>query len=160
MKSITYHPIGIIHSNYKKKEGMPIQGSLSKNSKGRIEIFTKYQEGLKELEGFSHIIIIYHFHLSKGFSLLTMPFLEDIEHGIFACRAPKRPNPIGISIAKLEKVVGNIIYISECDIIDGTPLLDIKPYVSKFDIRSNVRDGWMQRKLKHAKEFKSDNRYS
>ena len=160
MKKVTYEPIGIIHSKYKKKEGVPIQGVLSKNSNGEIEIFPRYHDGLKDLEKFSHIILIYHFHLATKYSLLVKPFLEEKEHGIFACRAPKRPNPIGISVVKLEKVIGNVVYISECDIIDGTPLLDIKPYVSKFDIRDDVKDGWLTGKLEDVKEHKADDRYS
>lgn len=160
MEKVTYEPIGIIHSKYKKKEGVPIQGVLSKNSNGKIEIFPQYQDGLKDLEKFSHIILIYHFHLATKYSLLAKPFLEEKEHGIFACRAPKRPNPIGISVVKLEKVIGNIVYISECDIIDGTPLLDIKPYVSKFDIRDDVKDGWLTGKLEDVKEHKADDRYT
>jgi tRNA-Thr(GGU) m(6)t(6)A37 methyltransferase TsaA len=160
MEKVTYEPIGIIHSKYKKKEGVPIQGVLSKNSNGKIEIFSQYQDGLKDLEKFSHIILIYHFHLATKYSLSVKPFLEEKEHGIFACRAPKRPNPIGISVVKLEKVIGNVVYISECDIIDGTPLLDIKPYVSKFDIRDDVKDGWLTGKLEDVKEHKADDRYS
>ena len=98
--------------------------------------------------------------MATKYSLLVKPFLEEKEHGIFACRAPKRPNPIGISVVKLEKVIGNVVYISECDIIDGTPLLDIKPYVSKFDIRDDVKDGWLTGKLEDVKEHKADDRYS
>jgi tRNA-Thr(GGU) m(6)t(6)A37 methyltransferase TsaA len=98
MEKVTYEPIGIIHSKYKKKEGVPIQGVLSKNSNGKIEIFPQYQDGLKDLEKFSHIILIYHFHLATKYSLLVKPFLEEKEHGIFACRAPKRPITIGISV--------------------------------------------------------------
>lgn len=160
MEKIIYQPIGIIHSDYKQKEGMPIQGALSNDSKGTIEVFPEYQNGLKDIGRFSHIILIYHFHLSKGYSLLTKPFLDDKEHGIFAIRAPKRPNPIGISIVKLEKRIDNVLYVNEVDIIDGTPLLDIKPYVSKFDIRANTKDGWLTEKIKHTMEHKSDDRFS
>lgn len=159
MGKIVYQPIGIIHSDYKQKEGVPIQGALSKNSRGRVEVFPEYKDGLKDLEGFSHIILVYHFHLAKEYYLLSKPFLENEEHGIFAIRAPKRPNPIGISVVKLEKIVDNALYISEVDIIDGTPLLDIKPYVSRFDVRTNTRDGWLTKRLKHTKEHKSDDRY-
>ena len=148
MRKVVYRPIGTIHSDYKQREGVPIQGVLSKDSKGRVEVFPEYQPGLKDLERFSHIILVYHFHLSEGYSLLRKPFLEDEEHGIFAIRAPERPNPIGISVVKLERIIDNILYISEVDIIDGTPLLDIKPYVSKFDVRTNTRDGWLTERLK------------
>lgn len=160
MGKIVYKPIGIIHSDYKQKEGVPIQGALSKNSRGKVEVFPEYQPGLKDIEGFSHIILLYHFHLSEAYSLLTKTFLDDEEHGIFACRAPRRPNPIGISVVKLKKIVDNTLYITEADIIDGTPLLDIKPYVSKFDVRTNTKDGWLTERLKDNEKHRSDNRFS
>ena len=159
MKNYIYKPIGIIHSEYKQKEGVPIQGVLSKRSKGWIEIFPEFEKGLKDIDGFSHIFLIYCFHLSKGYSLLIKPFLEDKEHGVFATRAPKRPNPIGISVVKLEKNEDNKLYISEVDIIDGTPLLDIKPYVSKFDARDNTKMGWVKNKLNNKDNHHSDNRF-
>ena len=159
MKNYSYEPIGIIHSEYKQKEGVPIQGVLSKESKGWIEIFPEFKEGLKDIDGFSHIFLIYCFHLSKGYSLLTKPFLENKKHGIFATRAPKRPNPIGISVVKLEKNKDNKLYINEVDIIDGTPLLDIKPYISKFDARDNTKMGWVKNKLDNKDNHYSDNRF-
>ncbi len=160
MQKIVYKPIGIIHSSYKQREGVPIQGALSRNSKGKVEVFPEYKAGLKDLGEFSHIILLYHFHLAKGYSLLSKPFLENEKHGIFAIRAPKRPNPIGFSVVKLEKVIGNVLHVSEVDIVDGTMLLDIKPYVSKFDVRTGTKDGWLTEKLKGAKEHKADDRYS
>ncbi len=159
MENYQYKPVGIIHSKYKKKEGVPIQGVLSKDSKGWIEIFPEYKDGLIDLDVFSHIFLIYQFHLSKGYSLLTKPFLEDKEHGIFATRAPKRPNPIGISIVKLEKIEENKLYIDEVDIIDGTPLLDIKPFIPEFDSRENTNVGWIGSKLKNKDRHISDNRF-
>ena len=159
MKNYNYRPIGIIHSEYKQKEGVPIQGILSKESKGWVEIFPEFKKGLKDIDGFSHIFLIYCFHLSKGYSLLTKPFLENKKHGIFATRAPKRPNPIGISVVKLEKNKDNKLYINEVDIIDGTPLLDIKPYISKFDARDNAKMGWVKNKLDNKDNHYSDNRF-
>lgn len=159
MKNYSYKSIGIIHSEYKQKEGVPIQGILSERSKGWIEIFPEFKEGLKDIDGFSHIFLIYCFHLSKGYSLLTKPFLEDKEHGVFATRAPKRPNPIGISVVKLEKSEENKLYIKEVDIIDGTPLLDIKPYISKFDARDNTKMGWVKNKLNNKNNHHSDDRF-
>ncbi len=160
MNKITYKPIGLIHSDYNQNEGVPIQGALAKKSSGWVEIFPEYQEGLTDLDGFSHIFLIYHFHLSKGYSLLTIPFLDDKPHGIFSIRAPKRPNPIGLSLVKLEKVVDNILHISEVDIIDNTPLLDIKPYVSKVDSRSNIRIGWLTNRMDQMDKYLSDCRFS
>jgi len=160
MKRICYKPIGLIHSDYKEIDGMPIQGAFSKNSSGWVEIFPEYQAGLTDLDGFSHIFLIYHFHLSSGYSLLTKPFLDDKAHGIFSIRAPKRPNPIGLSVVKLEKIIENKLYITEVDMIDNTPLLDIKPYVSKVDSRENTRSGWATDKMENIQKYLSDERFS
>jgi tRNA (adenine37-N6)-methyltransferase len=143
MKEITLKPIGVIHTPYKDKKGMPIQGRFEKEVTGQIEIFPEYQEGLKGVEGFSHLILIYHFDRAKEEKLTGKPFLEDNQHGIFAIRSPNRPNHIGFSTVKLEKIDGNILTFSEVDILDNTPLLDIKPYISHFDSRKNVRNGWI-----------------
>ncbi|MBN2220735.1 MAG: tRNA (N6-threonylcarbamoyladenosine(37)-N6)-methyltransferase TrmO [Vallitaleaceae bacterium] len=150
-KSITIKPIGIINTPYKEPKGIPIQGTFKKHIKGKAEIFPAYQAGLKDIEGFSHLILIYHFDRSKKEQLLSKPFLEDQEHGIFAIRSPHRPNHIGFSIVKLEKIVKNIITFSEVDILDGTPLLDIKPYVKHFDNRKNVKNGWIEKHFKNGK---------
>jgi len=158
MEKICYSPIGIVRSEFKEKTNVPIQSVFS-NNKGVIEIFPEYSEGLKDLDGFSHIFLIYHFHLSKGFSLIVTPFLDSEERGIFATRAPKRPNNIGLSILKIEGIEGNIIIVSGIDIIDKTPVLDIKPYVSHFDQRSDVKDGWFPNKI-DKNECISDNRFS
>jgi len=123
---------------------MPIQGKFKRGVTGTVKIFPEYKAGLKDIEGFSHIILIYHFNRSKEEGLTGKPFLEDTEHGIFAIRSPHRPNHIGLSIVKLENIKGCIITFSEVDILDGTPLLDIKPYVSHFDSRENVRNGWIE----------------
>ncbi len=159
MGDIIYKPIGVIHSDFKQREGMPIQASLSEGSKGWVEVYPEYEAGLKDLEGFSHIILIYHFHLSRGYSLLCRPFLDDEEHGIFAIRAPKRPNPIGISIVRLERIEDSTLYVKDIDIIDGTPLLDIKPYASRFDVRTDTKDGWLKEKLKDTETHDSDDRF-
>ena len=146
---IEYNPIGIIHSPFKETKGVPIQGA-SDNTEGIVEVYPEYAEGLIDLEGFSHIILIYYFDRSKEEKLTSRPFLEDETHGIFAIRSPHRPNHIGFSIVKLESVKDGIITFSEVDILDGTPLLDIKPYVKHFDSRDNVKSGWVE------KHFKSD----
>jgi tRNA-Thr(GGU) m(6)t(6)A37 methyltransferase TsaA len=124
-----------------------------------VEIHDDYVEGLKDLEGFSHIILIYHFHKSEGFSLRIVPFLDDEPRGLFATRAPRRPCPIGISTVKLKSVRGAILEIENVDILDGTPLLDIKPYVPDFDGRSGVKTGWLETASKKAKNRKSDERF-
>ena len=145
MDKIEYNAIGIIHSGFTDKKNTPIQGVFEKTAKGTVEIFPEYAEGLKDIIDFSHIILIYHFHLSNGFSLISTPFLEDVEHGIFSIRHFNRPNPIGLSVVKLDKVAGNVLDITEVDILDGTPLLDIKPLVPLFDNRPNAKGGWTER---------------
>jgi tRNA (adenine37-N6)-methyltransferase len=144
-KEIKLKPIGIIHTPYKEAKGMPIQGAFKKDVIGRIELFSEYQQGLKDIEGFSHLILVYYFNRAKEEKLVGKPFLEDKVHGIFAIRSPMRPNHIGLSIVKMEKIQNNIIIFSEVDILDNTPLLDIKPFVSHFDSRENVKNGWIER---------------
>jgi len=147
-ESITIKPIGIIHTPYKEFKGMPIQGKFEKDVTGQVELFPGYQDGLKDIEGFSHIILIYYFNRSKKEQLVPKPFLEDENHGIFAIRSPHRPNHLGFSIVKLEKVEKNIFTFSEVDILDNTPLLDIKPYVAHFDSRKKVKSGWLDKHFK------------
>jgi tRNA-Thr(GGU) m(6)t(6)A37 methyltransferase TsaA len=159
LQEIRYRPIGIIHSPFKKVDGMPIQPSGALGIKGTVELFTEYSTGLKDMDGFSHIILIYHFHLSRGYALETSPFMEEETHGIFAMRAPARPNPIGISVVRLVGIEDNILHIEDVDIVDGTPLLDIKPYVPDFDWREAERIGWLSTKSQHARKHKSDNRF-
>jgi len=150
-RAIKIKPIGIIHTPYKEPKGIPIQGKFEKSITGQVELFPEYQDGLKDIEGFSHIILIYYFDGSKEEKLLGKPFLEDEDHGIFAIRSPHRPNHIGFSIVKLEKVENNTVIFSEVDILDGTPLLDIKPYVSHFDSRTMVKNGWLQKHFRSGK---------
>jgi len=140
-------PIGVIHSPYKTKEGMPIQPPFSKET-GEVEVFNEYEAGLKDLEGFSHIIILYWFHKSGDYKLHVKPYLDDKLRGLFATRAPWRPNPIGLSIVKLMEIRGNILKVEGIDVLDETPLLDIKPYVPEFDHGENVRIGWLEGKIR------------
>ena len=160
MDSITYRPIGIISTPFKNKAGMPIQPSGATGVRGTIKINADYIAGLKDLEGFSHIILIYHFHLSKDYSLIVTPFLDDQPHGVFATRAPERPNSIGLSVVKLNAVKGDNLDIENVDMIDGTPLLDIKPYVPKFDVQVKVETGWLGKVEKRVHKTKSDQRFT
>jgi tRNA-Thr(GGU) m(6)t(6)A37 methyltransferase TsaA len=144
-KEIKLKPIGIIRTPYKDAEKVPIQGRFEKSARGRIKLFPKYKPGLKDIEGFSHLILIYYFHKAGREKLIAKPFLEDEFHGIFAIRSPMRPNHIGISVVKLEKVRNNVITFSEVDMLDGTPLLDIKPFISHYDSRKNVKNGWIDK---------------
>ncbi|MEN8173135.1 MAG: tRNA (N6-threonylcarbamoyladenosine(37)-N6)-methyltransferase TrmO [Chloroflexota bacterium] len=159
MKSITFHPIGIIHSPYKSLIDMPIQPSGAKGAVGQIELLPEYVPGLLDLDGFSHLILFYHFHLAKGYELETVPFLDNQPHGVFATRAPKRPNAIGTSTVRLDSIEGAILQISEVDIVDGTPLLDIKPYVPAFDDRANAKIGWLTGKAMQAVQQRADHRF-
>ena len=133
MNEIRYKPIGIIHSPFKEPKGTPIQPSAAKGAEGTVEVFPEYAEGLKDVAGFSHIILVYHFHLSGRASLRVKPFMDDVERGLFAVRAPSRPNPIGLSVVRLVRVDENLIHVLDVDMVEGTPLLDIKPYVPEFD---------------------------
>ena len=157
---IEFKPIGVIRSPFKEPEGTPIQPVGAVNSKGRVELSEEYEEGLKGLEGFSHIILLYFFHAIEGYSLKVVPFLDEVEQGVFATRAPKRPNAIGLSIVKLDRIEKNILYVENIDILDGTPLLDIKPYASVFDNVEFERNGWLSKSLHYAYSKRADNRFN
>ena len=159
MNEIKYKPIGIIHSLFKQPEGTPIQPTGAKNISGKVDLFSEYVDGLKDLEGFSHIILIYHFHLSKEASLKVKPYMDSKVHGIFAMRGPSRPNPIGMSIVRLIRIEENNLYIQDVDIIDGTPLLDIKPYVPEFDIREVEKIGWLEKNVSKLSRSKDNGRF-
>jgi tRNA (adenine37-N6)-methyltransferase len=141
---ITYKPIGVIHSEHAIAEETPIQPAYAKGCRGWTEISPEFEEGLSDLDGFSHIYLIYHPHRSKFVKLTVKPFLQDKERGVFATRAPSRPNAIGLSIVELVRREGNILYLDGVDILDGTPLLDIKPYTAKFDRVETRRNGWQE----------------
>ena len=160
MKEIRYKPIGVIHTPFKEPRGTPIQPSAAEGVNGIVEIFPEYVEGLEDLEGFSHIILIYHFHLAGKPSLKVRPYMDDKTHGVFATRSPSRPNPIGISVVRLLRIEGNRLHIQDIDIIDGTPLLDIKPYVPEFDIRKVSKKGWLEKKVKKLPETKDNGRFA
>jgi len=159
MEKIIYSPIGKVKSKFTKKSGMPVQPSAAKGIAGMVEVFPEYEKGLKDLDGFSHIILIYHFHKSEGFQLETTPFLDSVPRGIFAIRAPRRPNSIGLSVLKLIKIENNILYVENIDILDGTPVLDIKPYIPDFEGVENVKIGWLTKSKEKAKTKKSDDRF-
>jgi len=150
-KEIKIKPIGVIHTPYKEPKGMPIQGTFEKGVTGSAELFPTYRQGLKDIDGFSHVILIYFFDRATEEKLVGKPFLEDESHGIFAIRSPMRPNHIGFSIVRLEKIEDNGIIFSEVDMLDNTPLLDIKPYVSQFDSRKNVKNGWLDKHFTSGK---------
>lgn len=157
--AIEFKPIGRIRSPFSDPKGMPIQPSGAVGVRGTVDLFEEFREGLKDLDGFSHLILLYHFHLSRGFSLTVVPFLDDEERGVFATRAPRRPNPIGLSIVRLERIEGTVLHICNVDVLDDTPLLDIKPFVPAFDAQEGVRAGWLEKTGQAVATRKSDDRF-
>jgi tRNA (adenine37-N6)-methyltransferase len=144
MEPITLRPIGFVRSEHREPVGVPINAAFAKGLTGRIEILPEFAPALQDLDAFSHLHIIAFFHLSKGYKLITHPFTNPEPRGLFATRSPRRPNPIGLSVVRLVKVEGNVLHIAETDLIDGTPVLDIKPFNPQLDHRTeDVRTGWM-----------------
>ena len=160
MNEIIYKPIGIVHSPFKETKGTPIQATAAKDISGTVEVFPEFTDGLKDIEGFSHIVLIFHFHLSGQSSLIIKPYLEDAEHGIFATRGPSRPNSIGISVVRLIKVKKNVLHVKGIDVVDGTPLLDIKPYVPEFDIHEVTSIGWLTERVHGVAAVTDDGRFT
>lgn len=152
-------PIGIIETPFTDLEGMPIQPSGAADVMGTIVVDKAFEQGLSDLDGFSHIILLYHFHQSKGYKLMVKPFLDDQKRGLFSTRAPRRPNPVGLSIVRLIKREGNTIKIKGIDVLSGTPLIDIKPYVPEFDTKDVTAVGWLEKNQKQARSLKSDDRF-
>ena len=162
---IEYTPIGIIHSPHTSTSGMPIQPSGAGRFSGTVEVFAPYTDGLKDLDGFSHIFLLYSFHRVSGYDLQVVPFLDTKPHGVFATRAPKRPNPIGLSVVRLVRAEGRMLRVENIDVLDQTPLLDIKPYVPHFDAPETnslapVRTGWLETVQQTDIRRKSDDRFS
>ena len=157
---VTYRPIGVVHSPFASLEGMPIQPAAQRSAPGTVEVFAEFAEGLTDIEGFSHLILVVHFHQAEGVNLSPTPFLDRKPHGIFATRAPVRPNPIGISVVHLAGVDGNLLHIANIDLVDRTPVLDIKPYVPQFDTPGDCRIGWMEASIDTFDAMKSDDRFA
>jgi tRNA-Thr(GGU) m(6)t(6)A37 methyltransferase TsaA len=157
---IEYTPIGIIHTPFSEPEGMPIQPAGAVGVTGTVEVFKEFRDGLEDLDGFSHIVLLYHFHRSSGFALHVVPFLDSVTRGLFATRAPKRPNPIGLSVVRLVRIEDATLHIENVDMLDGTPLLDIKPYVPDIDEHANVRTGWLEHARRNIPGWKSDGRFT
>ncbi|MEI6726908.1 MAG: tRNA (N6-threonylcarbamoyladenosine(37)-N6)-methyltransferase TrmO [Actinomycetes bacterium] len=153
MKSLTLDPIGVIHSEHTDPGQTPIQPSFALGSPGRVEVFPRFEEALDDIDGYSHLHLIYWLHraaevaasMAGSSPLKVVPFLDDVPRGVFATRAPVRPNPLGMSVVRLVERRGSDLFVEDLDILDGTPLLDIKPYVARFDIRLDTRSGWMDR---------------
>jgi tRNA-Thr(GGU) m(6)t(6)A37 methyltransferase TsaA len=152
--------IGVIHSPFTNREGMPIQPAGAAGVKGAVEVLPEFADGLQDLDGFSHIILLYQFDRSDGYDLKVVPFLDKTPRGLFATRAPRRPNPIGLSVVALERIEGNVLHIDGVDVLDATPLLDIKPYVPAFDAPVGCRTGWLESAGDRAGKQRSDDRFT
>ena len=156
---ITYTAIGTIHTPFTDLSDMPIQPTGDTSAPGTAHLDPRFAPALKDLDGFSHVILVYHFHHSKRVDLTVTPFMDSVPRGVFATRAPTRPNPIGISIVALRGVEGNVLQLGNVDILDGTPLLDIKPYVPKFDAPEDARAGWLEGSGIDVRTARSDDRF-
>ena len=155
-----FKAIGMIRTPFDDPEGMPIQPAGAEGVRGTIEIFPDFTEGLKDLDGFSHLILLYVFHRSKDFCLKVTPFMDTVERGVFSTRAPQRPNPIGLSVVRLVEIDGERICVENIDVLDGTPLLDIKPYVPDFDQPAGaIQTGWLGESKRRADQMRSDGRF-
>ncbi len=156
---VELNPIGIIHSPHTDPRGMPIQPAGAIGVPGTVEVLEELRPGLQDLEGFSHIVLLYHFHRSHGYDLRVVPFLDTEPRGVFATRAPRRPNPLGLSVVRLVGIEGRVLRIENVDVLDGTPLLDIKPYVPEFDAAGEVRIGWLAGAADRAADRRADDRF-
>lgn len=156
---IEFNPIGVIHTPFTERAGMPIQPPGASGVEGTVEVAEAYRDGLQDLDGFSHIILLYHFHRSRDFKLRVVPFMDSVPRGLFATRAPKRPNPIGLSVVSLDRIDNGVLYVQNVDMLDGTPLLDIKPYVPDFNPSGDVRTGWLEACGKRVGNRRSDDRF-
>lgn len=144
MKSVVFQPIGVVRTPFKSPENMPVQPVGADSVTAQVIIDSDYEAGLQDIEGFSHIYLLYVFHLSRDVRLTVTPYLDTAEHGVFATRSPHRPNPVGLSLTRLLRREGNILHIAGIDVVDGTPVLDIKPYIPDLNARGDVRIGWLE----------------
>jgi len=159
VEPVGYRPIGVIRSPHATTDGMPIQAVAAAGARGRVELDPVFAEGLADLEGFSHIVLLYHFHEVREVRLTVTPFLDTASHGVFATRSPVRPNAIGMSTVRLLAVEGTSLVVEDLDVLDGTPLLDIKPYVPQFDDRAGARIGWYTGRVEAVAQTRADGRF-
>ena len=157
---ICYQPIGYIYTPFQEVKGMPIQPTGAVGVAGRIEVDPRFSAGIKDLEGFSHIVLLYHLHLVQDYQLMVKPFLDTQERGIFATRSPVRPNAIGLTVLKLVGVEGTAVLVENVDMLNGTPVLDIKPYVPEFDTWPADKIGWFAQKAEKAQSHQADERFT
>ena len=144
MPAITVRPVGLAHTPYRDAAEAPIQGRFRPETRGEIEIFEEFAAALADVEGFSHLTLLYYFHQAEGEPLTVKPYLDDVERGVFATRSPERPNRLGLTTVRLLERHGNVLLVSGVDMLDGTPVLDVKPYIPAFDAEcAEVKTGWL-----------------
>jgi len=148
MDEVHYRPIGVVHSPFKTRGEAPRQPRFGNGTRGTVEVFPEYIDGLPDLAGFSHVVLLCHMHLVDGYSLSVMPPWGDKRRSLFATRTPRRPNPIGLSVVRLEAMESGTLHVMNLDMLDGTPVLDIKPYVAPFDSDEEPTQGWMTGKIR------------
>jgi tRNA-Thr(GGU) m(6)t(6)A37 methyltransferase TsaA len=156
---ITYRPIGIIRSPFEGIDNVPIQPTAAEGIRGSIEVFDEFLAGLRDLDGFSHIFLVYHFHRVSRTRMVVTPFLDREPRGVFSTRAPTRPNPVGLSVVRLLGIEGATLQVENLDVVDGTPLLDIKPYIPQFDHQPADRTGWFAESRERLRGKRSDDRF-
>jgi tRNA-Thr(GGU) m(6)t(6)A37 methyltransferase TsaA len=159
MGDITLRPIGYIHTPFTQCAGTPIQPEGGLEVEAKVEVLDEFAPGLRDLDGFSHIFLLYHFHACDVTKLSVKPFLDDEERGVFATRAPVRPNHIGMSLVRLDRIEGNVLHIWGVDILDGTPVLDIKPHIPRIDCPGETRIGWLEGKELLYEETRDDGHF-
>jgi len=157
---IELEPIGVIRTPFKSLKGMPIQPAGAAGVKGRVEVFEPFHAGLEDLDGFSHVVLLYFFHRSRGFDLKVVPYMDTKTRGLFSTRAPRRPNAIGFSVVQLDRIEDGALHVQNVDVLDNTPLLDIKPYVHEFDAAVELRAGWLDKARKTVSGRRSDGRFT
>ncbi|MBN1476574.1 tRNA (N6-threonylcarbamoyladenosine(37)-N6)-methyltransferase TrmO [Candidatus Sumerlaeota bacterium] len=153
-------PIGTIHTPFTQQVGAPIQGGLDGGHRGTVEVFEEFAEGLSDIEGFSHLTLLYLFHRSEGWQPKVRPFLDDAERGVFSTRSPRRPNAIGLTVVRLIERRGSTLEVEDVDMIDGTPLVDIKPHVPDFDCRPQAAIGWLTGRVRDSRRWRADGRFT
>lgn len=157
--ALSYRPVGVVRSPFTAPAGMPLQSVAARDVHGQIEIYREFAAGLTDLDGFSHIHVLAHLHRGRPGGLTVVPFLDDTERGVFSTRSPRHPNPIGLSVMRLLSVNGTILQVTGIDLLDGTPVLDIKPYVPQFDAIAAERTGWLQRVAPRVHDTTADARF-
>jgi len=156
----TYHAIGVLRTPFPKAEGAPIQPAGALGVAGTLELLPEYAAGLADIEGFSHLIVLYHLHKVEKVSLTVTPFLDSTARGLFATRAPCRPNPVGLSVVRLVRAQGNVLYLENVDMVDKSPVIDVKPYVAAFDSWPDSTAGWLERCAGRAHDMRADTRFA